>query len=98
GTTSSPVWPMTLTLVPSHGARFNSDGMLRCDCGGRAPISAPGGRGPEPRDAACPAAENTISPPVGAKRGACRYPQVSCVLKNGRAFEPSTFALQRPSG
>src|SRR2546425_10141817 len=46
----------------------------------------------------CPAAENTTSHPLGEKRGACRYHQESFVVKKGRAFEPSAFAVQRPSG
>src|SRR5919197_5960289 len=97
GTTSSPVCPTTLTLVPSQGARFRSDGMLRWANPGWPALAAVAGALGAP-DTVWPAAEKTISQPAGAKRGAWRYHQVSFVLKNGRAFDPSTLAIQRPSG
>src|SRR2546422_7607562 len=101
GTTSSPVWPTTLTLAPSHGARKSSEGMLRW---ARPSLPATGtglaalGVSCGAAETVCPAAEKTISQPLGAKRGAWRYHQLSFVLKKGRAFEPSRFAVQRPSG
>ena len=68
--------------------------MVRCAEPGAAPAGNEGGAAA----IACPAAEKTISQPFAAKRGVCRYHQVSLVLKKGRAFEPSMFAVQMLSG